>query len=386
MKATVRDSQVLRSVRPDDLQQYLTSHGWIAGQHPNHLAAIYNRQIDGTEFELLVPLSRDLRDFSERMSEVLRTLETVEKRDQLQILSDLTSARADVVRIRRPGADDGTILLEDGVSLVNSASDMILAAACTTITPRLYYPGKKPTAATDYLHKTRLGQSERGSYVLTVISPVPPRTADELFPGMHDPFERQVTRMLSTALDATVEASEAALRSGNHDPFRDSMNQGISANLIDAVLGLMGPQHQPVGVNFSWSPEHPIAFQPGPTVSIETDFVPVLEEASRFLKRSAQLPAVELVGVVIGLRRPEGEETGRATLIAFIDGKPKTVTLELGPQDYDLAIQAHQAHSTVICHGELVRMGRATVLTNMTNFRLAPEPEQEPEQETDLFS
>src|SRR5262249_33707837 len=157
---------------------------------PNGRAALFVRQIDGTEFEVLLPLTPDLRDFPERMSEVLRTLELVENRDQLQILNDLTSARADVVRIRRPGPDDGTILLEDGVSLINSAFDMVLAAACTTVTPKLYYPGKKPTAATDYLRKTRLGQSERGSYVLTVISPVPPRTMDELIPGFHDPFER----------------------------------------------------------------------------------------------------------------------------------------------------------------------------------------------------
>jgi hypothetical protein len=333
--------------------------------------------MDGNEFELLVPLSHDLRDFPERMSEILQTLEVVEKRDQIQILSDLTSARADVVRIRRPGAEDGTILLGDGVSLINSAFDMMLAAACTTVTPKLYYSGKRPAAATDYLHKTRLGQSERGSYVITVISPVPPRTADGLFPGMDDPFERQVTRMLSIALDATVQASESALRHGSPDPFREAMNLGVSANLVDAVLGLMGPNHQPVGVDLSWSPEHPVAFGPRPTVAIDPDFAPILEEASRFLKRHAEQAAVELLGVVVGLRRPEGIENGRANLVAFIDSKPKAVTLELGPHDYNIAIQAHQTHRTVICGGTLIRMGRATMLTNMTSFRLAPEPEED---------
>src|SRR6266699_3742189 len=141
MRATVRDSQALRSVNPDDLEQYLASHGWIAANHRDLLGAIYNRTIEGNDFELLVPLTRDLRDFAERISDILRTLEVVEQRSQLQILSDLTSARADVVRIRRPDADDGTILLEEGVSLITSAFDMVLAAACTTVSPRLYYPG-----------------------------------------------------------------------------------------------------------------------------------------------------------------------------------------------------------------------------------------------------
>jgi hypothetical protein len=237
---------------------------------------------------------------------------------------------------------------------------------------------KKPVAATEYLHRTRLGQSERGSYVLTVISPVPPRTADELFPGMHDPFERQVTRTLSTALDATVQASESALRSGNPDPFRESIGQGVSANLIDAVLGLMGPYHQPVGINFSWSPEHPLAIASKPA-TIEPDFAPILEETSRYLKRNAEQPPVELMGAAIGLRRPEGAETGRVTLVAFLDGKPKTVAIELAAGDYDIAIQAHQQQRMVISEGVLVRLGRSSVLTKMTRFALMPEPEQDPE-------
>jgi hypothetical protein len=114
-------------------------------------------------------------------------------------------------------------------------------------------------------------------------------------------------------------------------------------------------------------------------IIIEPDFVPVMEEASRVLKKGAQLSPVELLGVVIGLRRPEGAEQGRATLIAVVDGKLRTVNVELGSHDYDSAITAHQTHRPVMCEGDPVRLGRATVLTNMTGFRLAPETEQEPE-------
>jgi hypothetical protein len=376
MKATVRDSEALRAVRPEDLAQYLVSHKWHPIQHGS-LGAIYTRQFDGFDHELLVPLTRELGDFADRISEILHTLEIVEKRSQVQILSDLACISADVIRIRRAEATDGTILLEDGVSLITAAADMVLAAACTAIVPKVYYPGKKPAAAIDYLRGARLGQSERGSYVLTVISPLPPPNAATLLPGLNDPFERQVTRTLAGALDATVSASEVALRTGSTDSFRESTHQGVSANLLDAVLGLMGSSHHPVGMNFAWSPAHPIIEISDRTITIEPDFVSVIEEASRVLKQNAQLPPVELVGVVIALRRPEGVDQGRATLLAFVDGKPKHVTLELGIDNYDLAIRAHQLHSPVICSGELVRLGRATILTNMTNFRFAPEPDQD---------
>jgi hypothetical protein len=386
MKAAVRDSQALRLVTPEDLEQYLTSHQWIVAGRSGRLGAIYNRQIDGNEFELLVPLTRDFEDFAERISEILRTLEVVEKRSQLQILSDLYSVRSDVVRVRRAEAADGTILLEDGVSLVASAYNMVLAAACTTVAPKVYYPGKKPPTATDYLHKMRLGQSERGSYVLTVISPLPPRGAPDLVPGLNDPFERQVTRMLAGALEATVGACEQALRRGTADAFRDSTNQGVSANLLDAVVGLMGGGYRSVEVNFAWSPEHPIIGDLHRTVTIESEFVTVLQEASRQLKESAELPPIELIGVVVGLRRPEGADEGRATLLAFVDGRPKNVTLTLGNDNYDLAIRAHQLRAPVMVKGKLKRFGRATLLTEMSGFRLAPEDSTEqPAEDETLF-
>jgi hypothetical protein len=54
----------------------------------------------------------------------------------------------------------------------------------------------------------------------------------------------------------------------------------------------------------------------------------------------------------------------------------------LGAENYDLAIHAHQNHTTVTCQGELVRFGRTNVLTNLTSFKLGPEPEEETEEET----
>ena len=50
------------------------------------------------------------------------------------------------------------------------ARDLVLAAACAAITKRAYFATRKPTKATDYLSRVRMGQTERGSYVLTIRS------------------------------------------------------------------------------------------------------------------------------------------------------------------------------------------------------------------------
>ena len=68
--------------------------------------------------------------------------------------------------------------------------------------------------------------------------------------------------------------------------------------------------------------------------------------------------------------------------MAFLDGKPKNVTVELAAGTYDVAIQAHQRHRMVACEGVLVRLGRSSVLTKMTKFALMPEAEQDDEPNT----
>jgi hypothetical protein len=57
-----------------------------------------------------------------------------------------------------------------------------------------------------------------------------------------------------------------------------------AANLLDAVVGLMGMDHRKVEVNFAWSPELPIDKDPSRTITFEPAFVPVMQEASKLLK------------------------------------------------------------------------------------------------------
>lgn len=373
MKATIRDSQTLELIRPEDLETYLSARKW-ANQRPfGDVGAVYRRTKDDHRYELLVPLTREIDDFPQRIADILRTLEVVEDRSQIEIISDLASVRSDVVRIRRPGAVDGTLLFADGAILFQSAYDMVLAAACSAVEPRAYYRGKKPTQATDYIERARLGQTERGSYVLTVISPIPSRIDQPDLFGPRDPFERQVTRLISEGLRATVEASEYALSKADTAHFRDAKDSGVSANLLDAVIGLMGIRHNSVDVNFAWSPELPVPEELYKSITIESDYFGVIEAASKELKEQEPLPPVQLVGVVEGLRRPHEMSAGHITLSTFIEGNARKVQIDLDAEIYNRAIIAHQTKRPVSCGGELVRLGRTIILKNLTSFVVAPE-------------
>lgn len=178
------------------------------------------------------------------MAEVLSTLADVEGRSQLEVLRDLQTTASDLVRVRAPsrGADDGTLPLDQAVVFVERSRDMMLAAACAAIDKRPVYAKRKAQQAMDYLGHVRMGQTERGSYVLTIFSPVPPelRPAQEtLFPvEPEEPYERAVTRTLMSALKALEGAARDAAVEGNMTPFQAAVSQGVSTNLCDAVVAL----------------------------------------------------------------------------------------------------------------------------------------------------
>jgi hypothetical protein len=376
MKATVRDSAMLASVRPLELASYLRSNGWEAQEWVPETYSVWIKRTDAGSFEVTLPLIDRFRDYSLRISEILATLEAVERRSQLEIISDLNTANADVVRVssHHRGMVNESIPIEDAVLLVQRSRDLMLSAACSTIEPRSYYPPRKFAQALDFLHRVRMGQTERGSYVVTIVSPVPPALEDAAHHVVEDPYERRVTKKLSSALLAVQRAAERAIATATLDPFREAVQAGVSANLCDAIVGMAGTTGESRGVafRFTWSRSRPLQDDNPNGVLFSADAMPVIQEAGRVLREEAPIEEFELQGVVVALERPAGAEVGTVTVLGFVEERPRRVRMELRDPEYILAVRAHADRTPVLCAGVLVKEGRSYVLAGPLDFRLAP--------------
>jgi hypothetical protein len=164
MNVDIRDATTVAALRPTEVTAYLRASGWNEQQRRDTCAVWTN----GDDLEVIVPLSRQLGDFALRMGDALRTLSMIEQRSQVAICSDLTTISADVIRVRasEPESAGGTVSLVEGVMLVQEAIDMMAAAACATVAPKRLYRARRPQEAADYLRGLRLGQTERGSFVV----------------------------------------------------------------------------------------------------------------------------------------------------------------------------------------------------------------------------
>ena len=382
MKAAIHDADTLRGLKPLEVVQYLRAKGW---QQEGDLGSKATLWVTGTDTgnEIVLPMRRELGDFDLRMSEVLRTLEKVEARSQLDILRDLQAASSDLIRIRAHTGNtaDGTLPIEAAVTFVERARDLMLAAACAAIDKRSYFATRKPAQATDYLDQVRIGQTERGSFVLTILSPVTPLlkpagTGNPFPAEPSEPYERSVTRTLALSLAAVRAAADIAAAQGNPKPFIDAVGQGVSANLCEALVGLaqVSPSDG-LDIGISWSPNRAMTTSTPQRVTLPADTIPLLKEAARLFRETGPVEDFELQGGVVGLSRPEGTATGRVTVAGFIESRARKVLLDLGEPDYTTAIRAHAEEAIVLCTGELVKEGRSFRLQNPRRFQMLGDSE-----------
>lgn len=371
MKAVLRDAVLLKELRPLEIAAYLRSTGWT---QQTSVEGKWTVWVKDDAYEIVLPLQREFRDFALRMSEVLQLLEQVEGRSQLMIFNDLQTTGADIIRVRLvdPDLADGSISIDEYAKTAQQAREMMWAAACSAIQPKAVWPARRPAQATDYLKGVRIGQSERGSYVLTIHSRVAPflRSGQGVL-DLEEPFPRQVVGGLSHALNAMQRAAEQSAITGLQ-AFNDVIQEGVSANLCDAVTGLAGgslEHFRKVEISFSWSRSRPIAKPMPVLVSFQEDRMPFIAEAARLLRENSPIEGFDLQGPVVKLERQEGQGKGRVTIFGFVEESPRKIAMWLEEPDYQMALEAHSKRQTISCSGTLKKAGRGFELQSVHSFR-----------------
>lgn len=287
MTAVFRKPQRLGTLKPPEVAAYLRANGWrqdtaLAGGK----ASLWF--LDGADLDLTLPERCEVADYELRMSEVVRVLATAERRSAWDILGDIETVTADLVRICVPGRDgeDGALPLDPTVSFLACCRDLLLAAACAAIDKRSDFSRPKPQPAIDYLGRVRIQQMGRRSCVLTTLSPVPPEASSgddsPVAVGPQGLYERSVMLVLMDALDAVAQASRDAGRDGGMTSWPQAVSRGVSADLCVAIVGLCTAwPGDGLDIQASWSRARPVAGKPPSRVFIGVDSIPFIREAAR---------------------------------------------------------------------------------------------------------
>lgn len=364
MKASIQDRDALLAVSPAALSAYARAEGWTKVEPYGDFSDVY--VADGLP-EIILPRTENLSDYANVVSTLIGIFARVADVDEFALYRDLVTADRDVIRMRAPDSSDGAVSLDDGVGFVRGASDLLLAAACSYDNPQPLYRAGANKEARDYLRQMRLGQTEQGSFVLTLLSPVVPPpmqlalNLDSKELPEEDIVERRITKHLAGTLKAARKAIEGTV-SGASDAFATVLPEGVSANLCEALDKMIVP-FSTMDVSFVWARTRPV-LKAREVIRFSNDDAPILREAARAFRQRGPRLDESLVGFVNILSRREDEDEGKVRLKTEIDGTLQSVNTILSQSEYARAIQAHAEQATVIAEGDLERVGQRWNLLN----------------------
>ena len=375
----------LSALRSEDVQLYLASQGWKRDDTSSTAQGNVYRYPDLRDAEALLPARRDLADYAERMGDIVQMLAAVEQRNAWQVLADLSAPPADVLRLQvsAPDATLGTLPLNEGIRLMEGGRALLLAAACSAHQPQAYYPRQAYKESLEFLETCQLGQTERGSFIATIMAPIPPQIErqTEMFPGNDqqlaletEPFPRKATLRLMLALDHIRDS----IHKGSYDSILSGVDRGVSANLCEAIASMKpGGDQAILLIRMSWSRNRPkVPTSIPPKVFFSQTAFSIIQEAGRKLREAPTARRTRIEGVVVSLKAESSlfdNFEGIVTLRAAVGGVPARVQVVLNRNDYVSACDAHRDGRTVAATGLLQRETKLYRLLEPQSFQVLPQ-------------
>lgn len=371
MKVSIVEAWAIQKLDPALIEAYLKNRNWAISSRVANVGTIWSF----AEHVLFVPADHGVRDFTIRASETLQTLALIEERSEFSLYQDILFAWGDMISVRLPQRNrDADLNLSHIVMLANTANNIMLAAACSSVHPRHAHVSRRPRKALEYLNSLRAIQPSLDEPTITVLSPVSVsnRSIDK-WSWRRDDFNRSVVKLLVKALEQTLQFTQREDFFTEED-YETIPENGVSANLYDAIsdlLEVLEPASK-LCIKIRYAP---VRGEPDPDEFVFTHAdLKILKAASIELRKRVEEgdeSNIIIIGSTVGLRRPTHSRRGHVIIEENLHGGgTRRVRVELLDADYTLAAQAHSNRSLVRVSGILQRRGKIWLLKDPQEFKL----------------
>jgi len=348
-------------LNPLAVSKYLDETGWNAFPFKRTDIKVYQYKKGNNLYQINIPLEKSLADYKHAMYDAAEKISIVEGKSIEQVMLYLLNPNTDILKIRldKKDMEAGNILFDDAIKLYDNAKKLLAATASDIINPKKIHYGRFDVPVQKFLNQCRFGQTEIGSYVVSVVCPFA-ELKDEyrqlsIFSD-EEQCAKSITRQVTNQLMYNIATIKNKIDSGNIESLSTG-EDNISSNFFEALNGL-NLQHEDATVEFTaeWSPVVKTNRCSFNRIKITNDYYqPISNIIDRIKQNTNQ--QTEIVGRIKELKAAPviDKRTKGTVVVVFVDdkSKAKTATVNLSREDYDSAVDAHHYGKAVRIIGDL---------------------------------
>lgn len=357
-------------LNPLAFTKYLKDTGWIPFPvKKGYLKIFQTTNGSGESFQVNIPMDKGLLDYKSAMYQAVETVAHVEGQSTERLMLFLLNPNTDILKIRlnRKDVETGNILFDDAIRIYENARKLIAATAQDILHPKACHQGRMDDAIAKFIRGCKFGQTEIGSYVVSVVCPFAELDEEEGYRQLsifseEEQCARSLTRQVTNRIMANISSIKEHIDVGEYDRLISDVEPGqISANFYEALMGLnLDAEGADVEFIAQWSPAVKRNRYPGDKISISHDYCQPITDAISKLRGSAK-SKIKIIGRIKKLESSPDVAKRVSGKVAVVyldqDENKKTILANLAKEDYDRAIDAHRNGDHVELTGELVNPG-----------------------------
>jgi len=351
-----------------DAAKYLHDLGWSQVPSKRNMVQVFQLENQHGFFQADLPTSRSLRDYGPAMYRTIQCIAQSVCKSVEQVVLELLNPLSDIIRMRidEPTIAGGSILFEDAINLYDNAKKLVQATAMDIVSPRLRHNGRPEKNVIDFVNKCRFGQTEIGSYVVSVVCPIfkiddNKQIAKLSLYSEEEECAESFTRQVVNKLINSVKAVKEAIDQGEGDRIvrpDAGPNDCISVDFLKALSGInIYRNGSTLDIAAKYAPTIKNNTLENPSVSIGSDYFEPIDTLVKKDKGSQENEKAYF-GKIKSLDAPPdpaARKEGKITIV-FVDNtrKAKTARAVLQREDYDAALEAHRDGRTVRLVGPML--------------------------------
>ena len=233
-------------ISPLAFAKYLKDMGWEQYQSKRKYIKIFQYEKNDDFFQVIIPTEKKLNDYKEAMYKAVVTVAEAENKSVEQVLLYLLNPNTDILKIRleKKDVEAGNILFDDAIRMYENAKRLLAATALDILHPKKYHQGRMDDCVLKFLSSCRFGQTEIGSYVVSVVCPFAELDENEDYKQLsifsdEEQCANSLTRQVTSRVMNNISFIKNRIDNGEMDKLiLQDEDKIISANFYEALGGL----------------------------------------------------------------------------------------------------------------------------------------------------